>query len=163
MLSQMARFHSFFFGWVIYLSIYHLSSISGRLGCCHILAIVNNAVMNIEGHISFQISVLLSLEKYTGMKWLGCMVILFLIFWGILIVAAPICGPINKVQMFPFLHILTNTCFCFCFRATPAAYGSSQARSRIRAAAAGQLHGHSNKGSKLHLRPMLWLVATPDP
>ena len=36
---------------------YHIffihSSIDGHLGCCHVLAIVNNAVINIRMHISF--------------------------------------------------------------------------------------------------------------
>ena len=46
--------------------------------------------------------------------------------------------------------------------ATPAAYGNSQARGWIRAVAAGLYHSHSNTGSKLHLWPMLHLVATLD-
>ena len=38
------------------------------------------------------------------------------------------------------------------FRVTPMAYGSSQARNRIGAAAAGLRHSHSTTGSKTHLR-----------
>ena len=38
-------------------------------------------------------------------------------------------------------------------RAAPAAYGDSQARGLIRAAAAGLHQSHSNTGSELHLRP----------
>ena len=37
--------------------------------------------------------------------------------------------------------------------ATPAAYGGSQARGRIRATAAGLHHSHSNTGSEPHLQP----------
>jgi len=49
------------------------------------------------------------------------------------------------------------------FRATPVAYGSSQARGRFGAAAAGLPSSHSNAGSELHLRPTPQLTATPDP
>ena len=42
--------------------------------------------------------------------------------------------------------------FFLLFRATPEAYGGSQASSRIRALAAGLHHSHSNRGSKPHLR-----------
>ena len=38
-------------------------------------------------------------------------------------------------------------------RAAPTAYGGSQARGQIGAAAAGLRHGYSNTGSKLSLRP----------
>ena len=41
--------------------------------------------------------------------------------------------------------------FFFLFRATPVAYGNSQARDQIRAAAAGLHHRHSNTGAGLHL------------
>ena len=53
--------------------------------------------------------------------------------------------------------------FSFFFRAVPLAYGNSQARGRIRATAAGLHHSQSNTGSKLHLGPILQLMATPDP
>ena len=40
------------------------------------------------------------------------------------------------------------------FRATPVAYGSSQARGRGGATAAGLHHSHSSAGSEPHLRPI---------
>ena len=51
--------------------------------------------------------------------------------------------------------------FFFFLRAAPAAYGSSQAWSRIRAAATGLCHSCSNTGSKPYLRPMPCNAATP--
>ena len=53
-------------------------------------------------------------------------------------------------------------CVCL-FRATLEAYGSSQARARIRAVAAGLHHSHSNAVSEPHLQPTLQLTAMPDP
>ena len=56
------------------------------------------------------------------------------------------------------------TFFFFClFRATPRAYGSSHARSRITAVAAGLHHSYSNTGSELHLQSTLQLMAMLDP
>ena len=51
---------------------------------------------------------------------------------------------------------------CF-FRATPAAYGSSQARGPIRAAAASLRHSHSNTGAEANLPPPPQLTATLNP
>ena len=47
--------------------------------------------------------------------------------------------------------------------AIPAAYGSSQARGPIRAAAASLRHNHTNARSEPHLWPTPQLTAMPDP
>ena len=53
--------------------------------------------------------------------------------------------------------------FIYClFRATPPAYESSQARSRIGAEASGLSHSHSNSGYEPCLRPTPQLTAMPD-
>ena len=53
--------------------------------------------------------------------------------------------------------------FYFChFRAAPVAYGSSQAKGGIGAAAAGLHHNPSNAASELHLRPIPQLTAELD-
>ena len=52
--------------------------------------------------------------------------------------------------------------FCL-FKATPAAYGGSQARGPIGAVATGLHHSHSNEGYEAHLWPTPQLVATLDP
>ena len=45
----------------IYIYIYHIffihSSVDGYLGCFHVLAVVNNAAVNTEVHVSFRIIV----------------------------------------------------------------------------------------------------------
>ena len=49
---------------------------------------------------------------------------------------------------FPNKNVFRFVLFCFVlFTAAPAAYGSSQARRQIGAAAAGLYHSHSNAGS----------------
>ena len=57
--------------------------------------------------------------------------------------------------------------FFFCLfassRATPEAYGGSQARDVIGAVAAGLRQSHSNLGSKPRLQPTPQLTAMPDP
>ena len=53
--------------------------------------------------------------------------------------------------------------FSLLFRATPTAYGGSQARGQIGAIAAGLHHSHSNVGSEPHRRPTPQLTAMPDP
>ena len=55
---QMTQFHSFFYDWVIFcLRMYHIffiyTSVGGRLGCFHVLAIINSTAMNIDIPVFF--------------------------------------------------------------------------------------------------------------
>ena len=63
------------------------------------------------------------------------------------------------------LFVCFFVCFClFAFsRATPAAYGGSQATGRIGAVATSLRQSHSNAGSELHLQPTPQLMATLNP
>ena len=71
------------------------------LGFFHILAI------DIRVHISFQINIIFSSNKYTGVGMLYHMIVLFLIIWwnSIFIMAVPI-------------YILTNTIVVYCLLTT---------------------------------------------
>ena len=60
------------------------------------------------------------------------------------------------------VHLLLLPFFVF-FRATPVAYGGSQARGLIRAIAPSLRQSHSNARSKLRVQPTPQLTATPDP
>ena len=64
----------------------------------------------------------------------------------------------NKLNLDLFIYLLT-----LIFRASPAAYGSSQAKGQIVPAAVCPCHSHSNAGSEPHLRPTPQLTATLDP
>ena len=69
--------------WYIIYHFFVLPSIDEQLGYFHILTIVNNAMMNIGVHVSFQISVFVFwgvVHIYLGMELLGHMVVLFSIF-----------------------------------------------------------------------------------
>ena len=62
-----------------------------------------------------------------------------------------------------FLPSFLSFSFFSLFRATPAAYGSSQARVQTRAVAASLHYSHGKAGSELHLRPTPHLMVMPDP
>ena len=67
-------------------------------------------------------------------------------------------------KIFIYLFIFNFLIFVFClFRATPAAYGGSQAKGRIGAIAASLCHRYSNARSKPHLLPTPQLTAMLDP
>ena len=54
------------------------STVNGHLGCFHVLAVVNSAVVNNGIHVSF--SLLVSSGCMPGVGLLGQMVVLFLAF-----------------------------------------------------------------------------------
>ena len=109
MFSQMAKFCSLFYIWVvfhcvycIFLSIHVL--IDSRL--LPYFGIVNNVVLNIGVHVSFEL-VLLFLSYILRVEFLSHTVILFLIFWETFMMfftlAAPIYIPtaVYKSSFFP--------------------------------------------------------------
>ena len=73
-----------------------------------------------------------------------------------------ITGLLSFFFFFVFSFLLFSFLF-FLIRAAFVAYGSSQARSRIGAVAAGLRHSHSNAGSESSLHPTPQLTATMDP
>ena len=85
-----------------------LSYVNRHLGCFLVLAVVNSAALNIGLHVSFSNWCFC----FLGVKLLGHMGVLFLVFWGNSIlfstVSAPTYIPTTGVQGFPFLHILTD-------------------------------------------------------
>ena len=99
------------------------SSVSGHLGCCHVLATVNSAAMDIWVHVSFWIMVFSS-DVCPGVGLLDHMATLFLVFWGtsilFSIVGAPIYIPTSSVRRVPFsLHPLQHLSVDFLMMTIP--------------------------------------------
>ena len=79
----------------------------------HILAIVNNAAVNMGVHYLYEILISVRLDIYPEVGLLGGLIFLFLTFSGTSIlysiVAVTICIPTNITEVFSYLHTLTDT------------------------------------------------------
>ena len=67
----------------------------------------------------FKLVFLFSSDTYPGVELLDHMTVLFSVVSGASVLfcteAAPIYIPTNSVQVFPFLHILSNICYLWYF------------------------------------------------
>ena len=66
----------------------------------------------------------------------------------------------ERGTLYLFIYLFIHSFLLF--RVTPRAYGNSQARGSIGAAAAGLCHSHRNTRSKLCLQPTPQLTAMPE-
>ena len=93
------------------------SAIHGHLGCFCVLAIVNNAAVNMGCIYLLELVILFPLDKYPGVEFLDHTVVPFLILLRtpllFPILAAQIYISTSSAQGFPFLNILDNSCYLF--------------------------------------------------
>ena len=106
----------------VYVCVYKIffvySSIDGHLGFDHVLAIVNNAAMNMGVQTFLWDSVLFHADNYPGVELLNHTPVLLLIFWGpsvLFSIAVPQVYIPTKVWGFLFLHVLVDSCYFLSF------------------------------------------------
>ena len=98
---------------MVFVYLFVHSSVGGHWDCFLLLAVANDAAVNVGVPISLQDCAFNSFEY---MELLGHVVVLVLIFWGATmlfsIAFALFCIPTNSARGFQFFYILANT-WCF--------------------------------------------------
>ena len=97
---------------------YSLLIHGGTLSWLPVLDAVHSSAVTFGVHASFWIGIFVFFGYIPRVGLLDHMTVLTLSFWGIstvFLVAAPIYIPINSVLGFPFLHVLSNSCYFLFF------------------------------------------------